>query len=188
MAWASGDRGWKIESDSSPQHDKGAPEWDVPFESPKPFHRICAMKNWKDIFGGGIFVLLGLYVLVTAKSFGLGTAARMGGGYYPMILGAILMALGIAISLIGSRERGSPLSINFFPLVAVVAGLWCFVFLIDRIGIIPAIFILIFVASAADLERRWGGTAILAFIFSLVSWLLFSILLGLPIVGIRGLI
>lgn len=146
------------------------------------------MKNWKDVVGGGIFLLLGLYVLVTAKSFGLGNAARMGGGYYPMILGTILMGLGVGISLIGWRERGGSLSINVLPFIAVVSGLCCFFFLIDRFGIIPAIFCLIVVASLSDLERRWRGTAILAVIFSVVSWLVFSILLGLPIVGIRGLI
>jgi hypothetical protein len=145
------------------------------------------MKNWKDILGGGFFVLLGSYVLITAHSFGLGSSERMGGGYYPMILGATSIVLGIFIGFIGWREQGRSPAFNLLPLVAVFAGLSCFVFLIDRAGIIPAVFSLIVVASLADNEKNWTGTTLLAFIFSMASWLLFSIILELPVVGVRGL-
>jgi hypothetical protein len=146
------------------------------------------MKNWKDILGGGFFVVLGSYVLITAHSFGLGSSERMGGGYYPMILGATSIALGIFIGVIGWREKGRTSAFNLLPLVAVFAGLSCFVLLIDRAGIIPAVFVLIVVASLAENEKNWVSTAWLAFVFSVVSWLLFSVILELPVVGVRGLI
>jgi hypothetical protein len=105
-----------------------------------------------------------------------------------MILGATSIVLGIFIGVMGWREKGRIPSFNLLPLVAVFAGLSSFVLLIDRVGIIPAVCALILVGSLAGHEKNWTSTVLLAFVFSILSWLIFSIILELPVVGVRGLI
>lgn len=143
-------------------------------------------QNWKDVIGGGFFAGLGLYVLITAFSFGLGSAERMGAGYYPMILGATAIVLGLIISMLGLREPGIAPVFAGVPLLAVVSGLVAFVLLIDWAGLMPAIWGLIGLSSLAEEEKSLASTATLALVFSLAAWLLFTVGLKLPVAGIKG--
>jgi len=144
-------------------------------------------RNYKDIAGGGLFVALGLYVFITAFGFGIGTTSRMGAGYYPMVLGLVAIILGAAIAAIGWRETAERPQVAVKPLLAVVAGLLAFYVLVDRAGMIPAIWGLVGLASIADDDITWRGTLVLMLTVSIAAWLLFSALLGLPIAGVEGL-
>ena len=145
-------------------------------------------RNWKDVVGGGAFALLGLYVAVTAFSFGLGTASRMGAGYYPLVLGIVAMLLGLGIALIGLSERAEKPHIAWKPFAAVIAGLVAFFLLVDRTGLIPAVCGLVGLSSLADEDIGPLGAVALAVVLAAVTWLVFVVGLQLPIAGIEGLL
>ncbi|MEQ9812293.1 MAG: tripartite tricarboxylate transporter TctB family protein [Azospirillaceae bacterium] len=144
-------------------------------------------RNYKDVAGGGLFVALGLYVFVSAFGFGIGTTSRMGAGYYPMVLGVVAIVLGAVIVALGWQETAERPRVAVKPLLAVLAGLIAFYVLVDRAGMIPAIWGLTGLASLADNDITWRGTIGLMLAVSLAAWLLFSVFLGLPIAGVEGL-
>ena len=144
-------------------------------------------RNWKDVVGGGAFALLGLYVAVTAFSFGLGTASRMGPGYYPLLLGITAVLLGLAIVAVGLREPAEAPRIAWKPFAAVIAGLLAFYLLVDRAGLIPAICGLVGLSSLADEDTGPLASIALAVGIAFVTWLVFVVGLQLPIAGIEGL-
>ena len=105
-----------------------------------------------------------------------------------MILGATSIVLGIFIGVMGWREKGRIPSFNLLPLVAVFAGLSSFVMWVDRVGSIQGVCARILVGSLAGHEKKCMSTVRLAFVFSILSWLIFAIILEQPVVGVRGLI
>ena len=143
-------------------------------------------RNYKDIVGGFLMAALGIYVLVTSFGFGIGTAQRMGAGYYPMLLGATTLVLGVIIVAVGLRERGSKPRIAWKAFLATMAGLLAFYLLVGRAGLIPAVWGLVGISSLADDDIRPMTTVVLMIVVSVLSWLVFSVALDLPIPGFRA--
>ena len=53
-----------------------------------------SIHNPKDFWSGALFIAIGIATIVLGSRYTLGTAARMGPGYFPRILGILLIALG----------------------------------------------------------------------------------------------
>ena len=69
------------------------------------------IKSQKDFYSGLMFMLVGGAFAWGATSYSVGTGARMGPGYFPLLLGVVLAALGAAIlfySLVEHTEDGEP--------------------------------------------------------------------------------
>ena len=54
------------------------------------------LRNAKDLFAGGLFLVFGVAFLVLAQNYPLGSARRMGPAYFPVVLSLILIAVGLA--------------------------------------------------------------------------------------------
>ena len=52
------------------------------------------IKSQKDFFAGLLFLILGAAFAIGARTYNVGTGARMGPGYFPMMLGIVLAILG----------------------------------------------------------------------------------------------
>src|SRR6266404_3308136 len=68
-----------------------------------------AIRHPKDFVAGLIFLAFGIAAIVLSSAYPLGTAARMGPGYFPRILGILLIVLGLALALRALRLQGGPL-------------------------------------------------------------------------------
>ena len=69
------------------------------------------IKSQKDFFSGLMFLLVGIAFAWGAGSYSIGTGARMGPGYFPMVLGVLLAGLGLIItitSLVVETPDGDP--------------------------------------------------------------------------------
>src|ERR1700712_3125212 len=116
---------------------------------------MSAIRSPKDFFAGLIFVGFGLAAIILGSAYQLGTAARMGPGYFPRILGIGLVLLGGAVSLRALRVAGPPLpGWKWRPVIIVLASVVLFGILVTRIGLVLATIGLIFFASLASLEFR----------------------------------
>lgn len=144
-------------------------------------------KNLKDVFGGASLVLLGAFVAISAFGFGLGTASRMGAGYYPLLLGISAILVGIAIVAIGWNQNTENPRFERYTFLFVIGGLTAFVLLVERAGLIPAIWGLVGLACMADRNISVKEIVGLALVTSIVGWLVFVLLLQLPLSGIEGL-
>ena len=57
------------------------------------------IRSQKDFFSGLMFTVLGGGFAIGASQYSLGSGAKMGPGYFPLILGVLLGILGIAIAV-----------------------------------------------------------------------------------------
>ena len=66
------------------------------------------VRSPKDLISGLMFIVIGIGAIAIASNYTLGTAARMGPGYFPRILGILMIALGAILALRSLRLRGEP--------------------------------------------------------------------------------
>ena len=58
------------------------------------------LASQKDFFSGLMFIAAGGAFAVGATNYTVGEGARMGPGYFPLMLGSLLALLGLAITLL----------------------------------------------------------------------------------------
>src|SRR5689334_9651595 len=138
-----------------------------------------------------MFIAVGLGFSWGATNYNIGEAARMGPGYFPLVLGIVLAALGAFIlfeSLVVETEDGEPIGKwAWKPLGFIIAANVLFGILLGGLpsiglpymGMIIAIIGLTFVAALAGDEFNWKEVAVLAVILCIGSYLAFILLLKL---------
>lgn len=139
-------------------------------------------RDYCDIIGGAVLVLLGLFCAIyAARGLPLGTVSHMGPGMFPMALGFLLAGLGALVFVPALFRSGHLPRPEYRPMIAVLVSILLFAFSIRALGLIPAVVLLTFVASLADNRLGLVGTAILSATLSLSAVLIFIVGLGMPL-------
>jgi hypothetical protein len=116
---------------------------------------VPSIRNPKDFLAGLIFVAFGVAAIVLGSAYPLGTAARMGPGYFPRILGILLIVLGGALALRALRLNGTPLpGWKWRPVLVILLSVVVFGIVLTRIGLVLSTVGLIVAASVASHEFR----------------------------------
>ena len=143
------------------------------------------IKSQKDFFSGLMFLVVGIAFAIGANNYTVGTGARMGPGYFPMILGVLMALLGAAICFSGlTKGPASGDKIGkwawkqvFFILAANFAFGILLVGVpnlhIPQFGLIVAIYALVFIASLAGDKFNFKETAILSTVLAVGSYFAF---------------
>jgi hypothetical protein len=143
------------------------------------------IKSEKDFWSGIMFLVVGIGFAVGATNYSMGTAARPGAGYFPLILSTILAILGAIIlfkSLTIETEGGGRIgSIAWKPLSIIVGSIILFGIMLPRLGLVITVPVLIAAVSLAGDEFKWRGVIIAAVVLTVFSWAVFVWGLGLTI-------
>ena len=144
------------------------------------------MKNPRDFWTGVIYVAVGTAAVVIARDYGLGTAFRMGPGYFPTILGGLLVLIGLLSLGRAALRSGEPLPpARIKGLLAVTIATLGFGALLRGAGLVVALPVLVVVSAAASARFRWGPALVLAAGLTLFCAAVFLKGLGVPI-PLRG--
>lgn len=143
------------------------------------------IKSQRDFFSGLMFVAVGIGFAFGATSYSMGTSARPGPGYFPLILSVILAILGCVVlfkSLTIETHDGDPIGkIAWKPLLVIVAAIAVFGALLPRLGMVISIPVLILMVSFAGDEFRWKGVIASCVVLTAFAWLVFVFGLKLTI-------
>ena len=143
------------------------------------------IKSQRDFWSGLMFVVVGATFAIGATNYSMGTSARPGAGYFPLMLSVIMAILGAIVlfkSLTIESPGGDPIgSIAWKPLLIIVAAIAIFGILLERLGLFITVPILIIISSLAGDEFRWRGVLISAVVLTLGSWAVFILGLKLTI-------
>ena len=149
------------------------------------------IKSQKDFFSGLMFMLVGGAFAWGAAGYTVGTGARMGPGYFPLLLGVVLAVLGALITFYSFIEHtGDGDKVGAFawrPIVFILGANVVFGVLLGGLpslglppmGLIAAIFALVFIASHAGGTFALKEVTLLATILAAGSYLAFIVLLKL---------
>ena len=149
------------------------------------------IKSEKDFYSGLMFLGMGIAFAWGATTYNIGEGARMGPGYFPLMLGVLLAGIGaftIFESLVVETEDGEKVgSFAWKPLGFIIGSNVVFGILlgglpklgIPSFGLIVAIYALTFIAAMAGDEFKWKEVVVLATILAIGSYLAFILLLKL---------
>ena len=94
-----------------------------------------ALRN-TDVIGGLLTVGLAVGVLVESSQYERGTLLRMGPGYFPMLLGTLLLTLGVVLTLRGFMRHGEPIIVPpWRPIAFISAAVGLFAFTLPAFGL-----------------------------------------------------
>jgi hypothetical protein len=139
------------------------------------------LRGNKDFLAGLLFLAIGAGAIIVARAYPFGTAMRMGSGYFPTVLGGILVLFGVFLMARGARsgERG-PVTWGWKPLACIVASMVLFGFLLPRVGLVPALVVLFFTSALGGREFRFGEVLALTAVMTAFAAVVFLYVLKLP--------
>lgn len=139
------------------------------------------IRSPRDLFAGALFVSFGLCAVLVGHDYPMGTALRMGAGYFPFVLGMLLLLLGTVICINSLVVSGDKLdSFGLRPLLLVLLSIGAFAVSVDSLGIVVATVLMTCISAAASPESRWREVIVLALGLLGLSVGAFAYGLGLP--------
>lgn len=138
--------------------------------------------NVKDLAAGAVFAAIGLAFMAGALTLEIGSAFKMGPGYFPLVLSGLLVLLGLIV--MAKSVNMPPETIGTVPwrgLVLILAAPVIFGVTVRGLGLLIALPLAIVLAASAS--RRTGLVAGAALVTGLTVFcvLVFSYGLGLPL-------
>ena len=121
------------------------------------------IRNQKDFWSGVMFAAFGLFFAGFGTRYTFGSAARMGPGYFPTVLGIILIILGVVIALGALSPKAEEQRVQKFswPTILLVLGsVVLFGLFLPRLGLIISLITVVLVSSYASHEFGWRAAII----------------------------
>ena len=135
------------------------------------------IKSQRDFVSGLMFIVVGVIFAVGATNYSMGSSAKPGAGYFPLILSVLMAILGGVVlfkSLTIETEGGDPIGdIAWRPLLVIVASIAVFGLALPRLGMFATIPLLIVMVSFAGDEFNWKGVVANSIVLTLFSWVVF---------------
>ena len=136
-----------------------------------------------DSLTGLLFLAFGLFVMIYGSRYPLGTTARMGPGYYPLVASTGLCILGIVLVaravVKGTGETIGAIQVR--PVLLILFGTLAFGLLIERLGFLAASVAAVVLTRFAERDPRLAETAALALGLTAFTTAVFWSALGMPL-------
>ncbi len=121
------------------------------------------IRNQRDFGAGIMYMVIGLFFTIVATNYPMGTAAKMGPGYFPFYLGILMFLLGllVAVKAVGAKAAIETIpKFNWKVMAQITGAVVLYGLLLPRLGFLIAVVVLVFVSASASKEFTWKGTAI----------------------------
>jgi hypothetical protein len=133
------------------------------------------IRNKRDFWSGIMFGAFGLIFVGLSQQYTLGSAAKMGPGYFPTALGLLLTFLGamIVVAALRSGQSSTLAKIGWRELVLVLLSVILFALILPKLGFALALIVLLLVAGLASFEFKFRDTMISVVFLGVLCWVVF---------------
>ena len=139
------------------------------------------IKSPEDFWSGLMFIGFGLLAIIISRDYPMGTAMRMGPGYFPTALGGLLVVVGAIISATGFKYEGEGIeTFAWKPMILLSVAFGFFGWAMDHLGFVLSMVVLIMVCSAAGREFKLKEAIPMTIVLIAGAWALFIWGLDLP--------
>ncbi len=140
------------------------------------------IRNPKDFLSGLMFAGFGGTAIFLGQDYEMGEAVRMGPGYFPTILGALLCLVGAICVFRSLKLQGEPVGkLAFKPLLLVTLSILVFGLLLRNAGLLAALSTTLLLSAMASSQFSLKQTALTIVLLTAFCYLVFIKGLGLPI-------
>jgi hypothetical protein len=144
-------------------------------------------RNNRDFWAGVVYIAFGALAMFIARDYPFGSSLRMGPGYFPMVLGGLMIVFGIAVLLMGVKNNEKITGgVSWRALIVLPLATTLFGFVMEHVGFVPALLLLIPMCAAAGNQFKWGEVIVLTVVLTILSTAVFIYGLGLPYPLIKG--
>ena len=136
------------------------------------------IRNQLDFGAGIMYMVIGLFFTIMATQYPMGTAAKMGPGYFPFFLGIIMTLLGLFVLIRSLSAKAAIESIPKFNwrIIGLITGsVVLYGILLPTMGFIVAVFVLVFMSASASHEFHWKGTLVNASFLIIFTYSVFVV-------------
>ncbi len=140
------------------------------------------LKHKQDFWSGIMFVAIGAAFALGAGKYSMGTAARMGPGYFPFWLGVCLAVLGAIVAMGALASRAKEVEVEKFDwkiTFVVIGSVALCGIVLNYLGVYASVFLLVFLSSFASHQFSWKVALANGLFLVLFVWLAFIKGLGL---------
>jgi hypothetical protein len=140
------------------------------------------IRNQRALVSGALFVAFAVFFYVAGRDYPMGTAAKMGPGYFPRLLTFILGGIGLAVmagAVTPKAELRALAKWDFKGLLWITGSVMLFAFLLYPLGFVVSLLVLVLVSSKASHEFTWKGALANAAVLTLLCVAVFVYGLGL---------
>ena len=136
------------------------------------------IRNQRDFGAGIMYMVIGLFFTIVATQYPMGTAAKMGPGYFPFFLGILMTLLGLLVAV---KALGATAAIESIPkfnwrVIAQITGsVVLYGLLLPRMGFLIAVVVLVLVSASASKEFTWKGSLINAAFLVIFTYSVFVV-------------
>lgn len=141
------------------------------------------VRNKQNFWSGVMFIVLGAAFAWKSTEYSMGTAARMGPGYFPFWLGVIMAILGaiVLLSSLTSKAQKTEIDKFDFKSVAIItASVIVFALLLQPAGLIISMLVLVLISAAAAHDNNWKVSIANAIFLAVLCYMAFIV--GLKLV------
>lgn len=134
------------------------------------------IKNQKDFWSSVMFIIFGVLYMVWSQDYQFGTAQRMGPGYFPTVLGGLLIFLGILVGLPTFKHDAEETvvePIGWRGLIVILGAVVLYGVLLPRLGFVIAMAVLVILSAMASREFTWKAAILSTIVLGAFSYLVF---------------
>ncbi|WP_020653105.1 tripartite tricarboxylate transporter TctB family protein [Massilia niastensis] len=144
------------------------------------------IKNQQDFWAGLLFTAFGLLFAGFGTRYAFGSAADMGAGYFPTLLGVLMTLIGLFVAAGALSPKAEEQKVNRFAwttLLLVLGSVVLFGLLLEALGLVLCILMVVGVSSYASHEFSWkAAIANAAFLIALSLFVfIYALKLQFPI-------
>lgn len=139
------------------------------------------MRRARDIFLAVVVVIGGIIVMISSYQLQMGTLARIGSGAFPFALGFLFVFLGVLNYLFNSTEDSQEIKFKYRNFIGIIGTVIFFAISIEKLGILITSFFCVIISRIIVSGKDFMKTILLAIIVSILAFVIFSIILRLPL-------
>jgi hypothetical protein len=141
----------------------------------------------RDLLAGLASMAFGLAFAIASLGYDLGTALRMGPGYFPLALGCVLALLGLVIAAKGLTDGGREVMhrVPWRALLLLLGAPIFFGLTIKGLGLGPTLFVTVMMSALASREMTIGTAMVLALLLTVfcVAIFVYGLSVSVPVIG-----
>ena len=140
------------------------------------------IRNQKDFWSAVMFVIFGVLFMFWSTDYQFGTAQRMGPGYFPTVLGGLLVFLGIMVGIPSVKpdaEETTVEPIGWRGLIIILGAVILYGVLLPILGFVVSLAVLILLSSMGTREFSWKASLLSVVVLGVFSYVTFVMGLNL---------
>ncbi len=153
-----------------------------------------AFTAYRDYIAGCLIAAIGGFAVLEGQTYGIGSLQKMGSGFFPVVLGAGMILMGVLMALFAQKPM--PESTAYHAITApdwraaagIALGVALFMALANRAGLAPAIFACVFAAALGNRRTTLKQATLLALGVMVFGVLLFAYGLKVPFPIVTGVL